>query len=372
MTATVTAPLDLETVVTRLTERGIAHRRVRVGPDAHIVVSAYGARVYGPFFGSEASESWMPDAFADASGFAALHESGAWNVGGDRVWIGPEIEYMIPDRDRYWETYDLPAVLDPAEHVLSGDADEPTMHRHLRLRGHQRSRANGTEVFGSLDLGIRIRATADPLRHLPVPVAGADEVEYGGYRTELTLSQATNVPLDAEAWTLLQVRAGGTALIAGAAAQTVTDYYEPVGALLGPRPGGSAVTITGADRFKIGFAAAHVSGRMAYLRELDDDRAVLVVRCSAVWPGFAYSEEPDFLPGHRGDALHIYNDDGGLGGFAELEARGTPVAAVRCADGTDRPVTDRVLTWWFRGPSATIHDIARHLGHVEPTGGACA
>jgi hypothetical protein len=365
MTTAVTAPVDLATVETRLAERGIASRRIRVGTDAHIVVSGYGSRVYGPFFGAGASEAWIPEAFGDPTAFAALHESGAWNVGGDRVWIGPEIEYMIPDRDRYWDTYDMPVAMDPATHVFAGDATEPTMHRHLRLRGHQRSLADHTDVYGSLDLGIRIRATPNPLRELSL--AGGEDVSYGGYRTELTLSQSSGTALDAESWMLLQVRAGGTALVAGAPRMRVTDYYEPVGDLLAPRRGGVAVSLTGADRFKIGFAAPHVSGRMAYLRDLADGDAALVVRSSSVWPGFDYAEEPDFLPGHRGDALHMYNDDGGLGGFAELEARGTPIAAVRGGDGSTRPVTDRFLTWWFRGPRSVLAEIAEHLGHVDAT-----
>lgn len=369
MTLASAVRIDLETVETRLGERGLAFRRVRIGDDAVVVVSSYGARVYGPFFGADASETWLPDAFGDPAGFAALHDSGAWNLGGDRVWVGPEIEYMIPDRSRYWDTYDMPSSLDPGRHVLHGTDAEPAMHRQMRLRAHQRSMAEGHAVHSSLDLTLRIRATPNPLRHVE---AAHETLEYGGYATELTLSQSAERPVDAEPWMLLQVRAGGTVLVPGAPGTRITDYYENVGALLERRAGGTAVTATGADRYKIGFASAHVSGRMAYLRELDDDRAVIVVRASSVWAGLEYSEEPDFLPGHRGDALHIYNDDGALGGFAEIEARGTPVSAARDADGTARPLTDRFLTWWFRGPSAAVHDVARQLAHVETTPRGCA
>ncbi|GAB3597864.1 hypothetical protein [Microbacterium tumbae] len=363
MTSVPAVAIDLGTVESRLTERGIAFRRVRVGDDAVVIVSSYGARVYGPFFGADASETWLPDAFHDPTDFAALHGSGAWNVGGDRIWVGPEIEYMIPDRDRYWDTYDMPASIDPATHVLSGAEDEPILHRQMRLRAHRRSRSEGRDVFTSLDLTVRIRATPNPLRHTATM---PECVEYGGYATELTLSQAAGTPVDAESWMLVQVRPGGTALVPGASGTRVTDYYEPVGDLLERRPGGTAVTITGADRYKIGFTSAHVTGRLAYLRELGEDRAVIVVRASPVWAGLGYAEEPDIAPGHRGDALHIYNDDGGLGGFAELEARGTPISAVRSADGSAFPITDRFLTWWFRGSVSAVHDVARQLAHVEP------
>lgn len=350
---------SLSTIETRLAERGIRHRRIAVGAGAVIVVSSYGSRVYGPFFDEGASESWVPASFADADAFAELHRSGGWNVGGDRVWIGPEIEYMIPDRDRYWDTYDMPAALDPGTHVLAGDRGETVLRRHTRLAPRLTVDAGPT----SIDLSIRVRAAHDPLRHLDVVREG---VRFAGYQTEITLSQLAASPVPAESWMLLQVLAGGTALVAGAPRMRVTDYYEPVGELLRPAPGGTAVGITGSDRFKIGFAAAHVTGRMGYLRELDDDQAVLFVRSSPVHAGLDYAEEPDSAPGHRGDALHIYSDDGDLGGFAEMEARGTPVDAVPFDDGTARPVTDRFWSWWFRGPRAAVHEIARELVHVDP------
>lgn len=357
-----TALPDRATVEARLAERGIPFRRLSVGPDASVVVSSYGSRVYGPFFGAGASQSWLPDAFGSADAFARLHESGAWNVGGDRVWIGPEIEYMIPERERYWDTYAMPASIDPGTHVISGPPDEVVMHRHARLA----SFVSAPGVHTSVDLTLRVRPAPDPLRGVAPLPAGVD---FAGYATEITLSQTAGgsaVVAPAESWILLQVIAGGTALVPGARSMRVTDYYEPVDCLLRRVPGGASVGITGADRFKIGFAAPHVTGRLGYLRALEEDRAVLFVRASPVHPGLEYTEEPDVVPGHRGDALHIYNDDGGLGGFAEMEARGTPASSSVAAAGTERPVTDRFASWWFRGPVEAIHDIADQLVHIDP------
>lgn len=362
-TATLASPqapgTGLAVIEARLAERGIPHRRIPVGTGAVIVVSSYGSRVYGPFFDEGSSESWVPASFADTNAFADLHRSGEWNVGGDRVWIGPEIEYMISDRNRHWDTYDMPSALDPGTHVLTSDRGEAVMRRHTRLQPRLTTDAGPT----SIDLRIRVRAARDPLRHLDIE---RDGVRFAGYQTEITLSQLAAAPVPAESWMLLQVLAGGTALVAGAPRMRVTDYYEPVGELLRPAPGGTAVRITGRDRFKIGFAAPHVTGRMGYLRDLDDDQAVLFVRSSPVHAGLDYAEEPDVIPGHRGDALHIYNDDGGLGGFAEMEARGTPVDAVPFDDGTARPITDRFWSWWFRGRRSAVHEIARELVHVDP------
>lgn len=58
-----------------------------------------------------------------------------------------------------------------------------------------------------------------------------------------------------------------------------------------------------------------------------------------------------------GDSLHIYNDDGGLGGFGEVEARGRTTGY-----GTERTTsTDEFASWWFFGPSPLIDDVAGHL-----------
>jgi hypothetical protein len=365
----VTGPVvDLAAVEERLATAGIAFERLAVGPDVVVVVSSYGGRVYGPFFAAGEAENWLPDAFTDDDAFGALLGDGDWNVGGDRVWIGPEIAYMIRDRDDYWGSYEMPPSLDPGRHDLDRTGDRVTMSRVAELEaftaptGHVRA-----------DLTLVVRPAAHPLRHLrgasaagPDGTPLVDAVEYGGYVTEVRLGITSDGAHEAESWLLDQVQAGGTAFVAAVPDTQVTDYYEPVGDLLAEVPGGVAVSLTGADRFKIGFAAPHVTGRLGYVRAVGDptdDRAVLFVRGSHSDPSAEYSEEPDPSPGVRGDSLHLYDDDGGLGGFAEIEARGTPVLGPH-----PQPVTDRFGSWWFRGRTDDVARVAQHLlGVPAPT-----
>lgn len=353
--------VDLAAVEARLSGAGIAFERLAVGPDAVVVVSSYGGRVYGPFFAAGGAENWLPDAFGDDASFGALVAGGDWNVGGDRVWIGPEIAYMIRDRSDYWGSYEMPPSLDPGRHVLERTGDRVTMTRVAELEAF-------TEPTGAVraELGLVVRPAAHPLRHLRgASVASGDGasvvdgVEYGGYVTEVRLEITSDGAHEAESWVLDQVRPGGTAFVSAVPEAQVTDYYEPVGDLLAEVPGGVAVSLTGADRFKIGFAAPHVTGRVGHVRavgEPTDDRAVLFVRGSHSDPSAQYSEEPDPSPGVRGDSLHLYDDDGGLGGFAEIEARGTPVLGPRPG-----PVTDRFSSWWFRGRTDDVARVAQHL-----------
>jgi hypothetical protein len=349
--------ITAETVVARLSEHSIAHEVLDVGPGASVIVSSYGGRVYGPFFGTGVSQNWIPDAFGDSARFAELVASGFWNVGGERVWIGPEIAFMIPNRDDYWGSYMMPTSLDPGVHTITRDGDSVVLRRTATLESFVEP--TGTTV---VEVEIRVRAAAHPLRHLRGDSAHEPTAVFAGYSSEVTIQQASDQPILAESWNLVQIPAGGTALVATVPQPQVTDYYEPVGDLLTPVAGGVAVTITGADRFKLGFAAPHVFGRVGYLTEVANGSATFLLRNSLSDAAAEYSEEPDFAPGHRGDPIHIYNDDGGLGGFAELEARGRPIGT------TDVPArtTDAVTSWWFRGAESTITGIARSLTGIDP------
>lgn len=344
--------VDLAGVRARLLAAGVPCEVLAVGPAAHVVVSSWGGRVYGPFFEEGPAEGWLPAAFDDDASFRALVASGDWNVGGDRTWIGPEIAYMIRDRSDYWGSYVMPPSLDPGRHVLSRSGDEVVLDRAVELD-------SATPPVGAarVDLQLRVRPAAHPFRHLrgaSAPAVG--DLRFGGYVTEVQLALASEGAQEAESWVLAQVRGGGTAFVAAVPDAQVTDYYEPVGDALHRVDGGVAVELTGDRRFKIGLAAPHVTGRLGHVRALSGGEAVLFVRSSPVDASAEYSEEPDPSPGVRGDALHLYDDDGGLGGFAEVEARGTPVTGPR-----PRPVTDRFVSWWFRGPADQVALAAQHL-----------
>jgi hypothetical protein len=349
--------INAATVTARLVEMAIPYEILAVGADASIIVSAYGGRVYGPFFGDDVSENWIPGAFADPSQFAELIGSEFWNVGGERIWIGPEIAFMIPQRDDYWGSYAMPPSIDPGVHTISRDGDSVVLRSTATLESF-------IEPMGPtvVEVEIRVRAAKHPLRHLRGESAHPATPDFAGYSSEVTIRQKTALPILAESWNLTQIPAGGVALVSTVPGAQVTDYYEPVGDLLEHVAGGVAVSITGADRFKLGFSAPHVFGRVGYLTARGDGNATLLLRNSVSDPAAEYSEEPDFAVGHRGDPIHIYNDDGGLGGFAELEARGRPIGS----DDVPATSTDAVTSWWFRGSEPVVAGIARSVTGIDP------
>lgn len=337
-------------VVERLNEQDIAHREVQLADGSIVVVSAYGGRIYGPFRSADAeSEAWLPEAFADREAFAALVASGFWNVGGERLWIGPEIAYMIVDRDDYWGSYTMPVAIDPAVHEFTGvqarmSRSGTVLARHL---------ASG-EV--RVDVDIEVLPAPSPLRHLS-DAAPARAARCAGYTERVALTQDGLLDAPVESWNLVQVRGGGRAIIPAVPRVEVTDYYEPVGHFLRRHPTAVTAEMTGAHRYKIGFKAPHVHGRAGHLRRTGEHEYVLLVRQFANDPAAPYSEEPDFAPGVLGDSIHIYNDDGGLGGFGEVEARGRTTGY-----GTGRTTSvDEFTSWWFFGTREQIDDVAGHL-----------
>ena len=344
--------LDVEQ---RLTEAGISWHRLKLSGHWSAIVSAYGGRVYGPFESATAeSVNWIPEAFATETGFANLLQSGIWNVGGERIWVGPEIRYMIPDRSDYWGSYDLPKAMDPGEHSLE----------HLSKRVKLLSAFDLTSFLAPLgavhiDIETTVSAAANPLRRLSEFESRWGSISYSGYTSEVNVMQTADRAILSESWNLNQVPAGGVALIPTAPHAEVTDYYEPVDDLLGRPVGGLAVELNGAQRFKIGVKAAQVFGRVGHFRRTgtSPDVCTLLVRSFDNDPSAEYTEEPDFAPGVQGDSVHLYNDDGALGGFAELEARGRTIGL---RAGQTQSV-DNFSTWCFRGSAQELAAVAREL-----------
>lgn len=344
-------PVSYSDVVARLSENGIPHHVLRVGDGASVIVSARSARIYGPFFDEGASELWLPSAFRDADAFSALVDSRSWQVGGERVWVGPEIAYLISDRRDHWNTFRVPSSIDPGAHRIEASDGAITIESEFVLEAH-----NIAAGAASVAMRQAVSALDDPLRF----VMGHHElrrgVEFAGYDVEVRLT-ADSPQVPVEAWNIAQVQTPGVAVVLGTPPMEVTDYYEPVDVALRRTAVGARVALDGRARFKIGFRVPHVLGRVGFLRAVDDRTSSLLVRQVGLYPSEAYADEPATSVGVNGDAIHVYNDDGDLGGFAELHARGRPLGAT----SSRHESVDHFMTWLYVGPHAAIDRIALHL-----------
>lgn len=351
--------ISYQQVVARLEENNLAYGVLELQQGVSLIISQFGGRVFGPFLSPE-SESifWLNPAFAATGSFKTFLASGDWNLGGERFWIAPEIQYFVKDRTRYWETIGVPPQLDPGDYKL-----EPAGPGQWRLVQTLSLEAfNVASGFKELTLERTIHQVADPLSRLSSYQELGQAVLFAGYEQVVTLSEEKRTGLMSEAWNIIQLNPGGELLIPATPPVEATDYYEPVGDTLQViQPHYVSLQINGSRQYKVGYKAAHVFGRLAYFNHLSDGQAYLVVRNFFNNPSAPYLEEPPHLPGQQGDSIHIYNDDGRFGGFGELECHGQAIGG---ATGRSTS-TDQTVLWLYLGPPDRIKRIALHLLGIE-------
>jgi len=347
-------------VIDRLQESHLTHTTLSLPGGARIVITERGGRILGPFLTVDGtSMMWLSESFAAAEAFQAFLDAEDWNLGGERVRVGPELQYSVPDRSRFWETYTLSAEDDPGRYVLSaaGTGGAWRLSKDMVLdvypsRGRKR-----------LHMDRLISEAADPLRELVVYRELMDGVVYAGYDHRITLEEPESDGIVSHAWDLVQINVGGVLVIPVLPPIEYSDYYEPLEAGTQVRTQHHlCLKITADRKFKRGFKAPHILGRVGYFNQLGPDQACLLVRTFYSNPSSSYLDEPYRSPGCRGDSLQVYQDDGALGAFAEIECIGETVGGNMGRSTT----TDAMLLWCYMGAPAKVGRIAKHLIGLDP------
>ena len=347
--------ITFQDVVSRFDENDLEYAVLPLQGEAVIVVSEYGGRILGPFPSkSEASIYWINPIFEDKDAFKEFISAKEWNVGGDRIWIAPEIQYNVPDRGAFWESYSIPPSVDPGNYqIRMTDGGNCTLSQSMVLEAH-----NIASGIKELQLERTIGKAANPIRFLSKEKELMREVTYIGYQHQVNLSETKADDLMTEIWDLVQLKAEGRMIIPSSSLLEYIDYFDPM-----PkdyhRTGANynEFRITGKQQYKVGLKAAHILGRPSYFSHLPDGRAYLVICNFFNNPSSVYSEEPPGLVGEKGQSIHIYNDDGSFGGFAELECNGQTIGG-----STGRSNSSDQLTFWiYIGEEGQVKQIAQHL-----------
>lgn len=350
--------LTYEHVASRLSENDLAYETVDIGGGVRIIVSQKGGRVFGPFAG-ESSESvlWLNEPFKETDSFKRFLDSGDWNLGGNRVWIAPEHRFNMKDRFNLFETYTLPADIDPGRYELTSNANgfALTVDAVLAVYGPEAS-AKELRVERS------IVPAADPLRETTTYGDLAQNVSYGGFLHEVRLAEAKDDGVPAELWDLAQVNIGGHAYAAVSNGETRTDFYKPSDeAHYTVFPNYTRLKIDGEYMYKVGYKAPQFLGRIAYHNSLGNGTEYLLVRAFLSNPSATYTMEPPEVPGDRGYPIQVFNDDGTYGGFGEIECSGQAIGG-----DTGRSETiDQIVNWLYVGPRESLKAIARILIGAE-------
>jgi hypothetical protein len=243
----------------------------------------------------------------------------AWNLGGERLWIGPEPAWFWKQTARVdFEQYQVPPGLDPDRwSVTAASAGACEASLQLDLRCHHADRHVRLEIKRRFEL---LDDEALAVRGAAAGFAVTTTMQILGG----TLGQA------ADLWSVIQVPVGGKMLMPQAGPSKARDYFDPCppGEVEEGR-GSLALKIGGPAMFKVGVAPDRVAGRIAYVRPVGD-RWLVLERSFPVHPALPYCDAPLDAQGTQGDAVQFFNDGGNFGVFGEMEHRSP---AIHCGRG---------------------------------------
>jgi hypothetical protein len=351
--------ITFRTLTTRLDENRLPYGVLPLRDGARIVISQRGGRIFGPFLDEDSpSLFWVNGAFGQAETFKDFLASGHWNLGGDRIWIAPEVQYNTRDRSNFFGAFHLPEAMDPGQYML-----EELAPNRWRLSMDLTMEAYNLAT-GRKDLRLEriIQPVEDPLRYLQNYRELVEEVKFFGYEQFVTLEESRRDDIVSETWSLIQLNPGGRLMIPSTPCVEYHDYYLPINdQYITFHPHHVSLRATGDRTYKVGFKSPQVFGRIGYFNELGGGQAYLVVRNFFNNPSGNYTEEIDRIPGMNGFSIHVYNDDGGLGGFTELECNEQAIGAYT---GGSKSL-DQLVLWIYAGEAEKIKTIALNLLGVE-------
>jgi hypothetical protein len=328
--------------------------RLHENPDgSSVLVLVHGGRVLG-LFGPSDEENfyWTHPALESAESAAEFYRGDQWhNSGGDRTWLAPEVDFLLPNFPRT-DVYFQPRGLDPGDYRLeqAGDGE--------RLVNRSKFLLSRSKAEVAVEMTKSIGPAPNPLRHEPrladLPVL------YAGYmqRTTLALVGGSEAPGAIGLWNLIQMPHGGDLLV------PTYSRSEPK-VLFGAVAPGDVRTFDRLIRYrmrssgehKIGIRAVAVSGRVGYCYPARDGRWALVIRNIVVNPSGLYVDVPWSDTADFGYAIQACNVNSQLGAFSELEYH---VPAVGPGTGATHS-EDIGQVWAFRGDREAIERIAGSL-----------
>ncbi|WP_409345990.1 DUF6786 family protein [Paenibacillus sp. MBLB4367] len=286
----------------------------------------------------------------------ALEEC-SWNVGGDRTWISPEMDFFADASGNY----DIPAQLDPGSYrFIPSDKAGTVRTGQTCVLTHW---PDQTIVPLSLTKDYSLIAN-------PFLMIDSDEhrelaqVPYIGYQCETRIQllpeteYVPDTPLpEFNLWSILQVPPGGTVLVPVLGdSEPLVMYREQEEIRINRQPHYATFPFEGGSSFKLSYNALQSIGRFGYYRRLSQEISSLIVRQFQVNPSASYPDYPENRPDYTGSCMQFFYDGEKMGGFGELEYHAPSM------NGKDSSVqSDNSQLYYFVGKSDQIAKIARHM-----------
>lgn len=340
---------------------------VLTGPDAAgpqlVVVPSLAGRVMGASFDGDMGENlmWVDKSILDRSFWTA--KPAKWNAGGLRTWLAPEDLFFLPE-DKDPKKWFVPAELDPAPfNVVAKGQDEVTLQTEVHLKAN---------IGKTYDLLLTRRIKVLPFFSHPKIAELPKDVKYMGIFLFHSIENIGDAVIGKDLpyiclWSLLQVNPSGTMLIPLAKGadpkKAYREYFNPLGPdRIAVENGIISVKIDGAYRSKIGVHARAAGAGIAFLRDSGGGQGVLLVKLFDVDPKGIYVDKPWGKSSGYGDVIEMYNDDGAMGGFTELECH-SPAKKMEKNGAEAHEINLHI----FKGPIPELKTIGSALLGVDLT-----
>lgn len=319
------------------------------------IITQYSGRLLGPFKNDEAeSVLWIHSAMKDADSFRSFVENRQLHLGGERLWINPELRFYCKAPELFDETYTVQDQIDPGHYELNREGDTVSLKMSLTLDDLN----NGEHK--DMYVERRYASAENPLKYIS---ALKDlDVDYCGFTQDIELrDQSPEYKLELEPWILTQVNPDGGKFVTPFFGDfEFVDYYTPVEDMQRICDGYAETDVTGDRKYKVAYRAANTFGRMAFVKPTAEGWH-LMIRNYYNDPSVAYCSEPWGELGNRGCSTFYYNDDLSNGGFAEFEN-----GCVTVGGDTGRSVSHNTTSlWFFFGKQEEIGRIMKALLGID-------
>lgn len=342
---------------------GKATEAYETSDGTRLLLLPYGARVLG-LYAPESDENffWTNPVLDSAESARAMYESDDWhNSGGERIWLGPEVDIFFPNYPDL-TTHVPPEQLDASDYDVARNPLGVQMSRFMNIELAR------PQLELQLCVSKGISQALNPLRYEKEYADVMTGVEYAGFTqtTSLELTLATiqrlleggfGYPARLGLWSLIQLPHGGEMLV------PTYSRTEPK-VIFGDIPQGDLISEERLVRFKtrssgahkIGIRAVATTGRAAYMHQTGD-RWALVIRNFFVNPSGEYVDVPLDDQDDLGYSVQAVCLDNELGKFCELEYH-TPAVGHGTQASSYKDISQ---VWAFRGERDEVIRIARKL-----------
>jgi hypothetical protein len=322
-------------------------------PDgSEILILPYGGRILGLFApGNEVNFYWTNAALEDSNKAKVFYESDQWhNSGGDRTWIGPEVNFFFPKFPNL-TVYHQQRSLDPGNFQVQTAGDQIQLVNNLTVTDYRNNQNIDLIITKSVSPALnplRQERGVDPLSH----------IEYAGYTLRTSLEMISqNADICVGLWNLVQMPHGGDLLVPTYGRTTPQFYFGQV------PPEDLIITdhlvrykMHAAGGYKIGIRAVATTGRVGYMYKVGNQWA-LIIRNFSVNPSGEYVDVPWENVEYPGDCVQACNADVEQYTFSELEYH---VPAIGHNTGYEK-CDDAAQVWAYRGSLKDIRLVANRL-----------